>query len=92
MFIPEPTFLSPAGFVDQTLPLDEDGAALLSDTFDVLSLKELKLSAASAAEGADEPQDEQAILVKTMQKKLISHVRATWTSGCPLGVQFHWVV
>ncbi|XP_042558993.1 condensin-2 complex subunit D3 isoform X2 [Clupea harengus] len=64
-----------AGFVDQTLPLDEDGAALLSDTFDVLSLKELKLSAASAAEGADEPQDEQAILVKTMQKKLISHAQ-----------------
>ncbi|XP_076150285.1 condensin-2 complex subunit D3 [Alosa pseudoharengus] len=64
-----------AGFVDQTLPLDEDGAALLSDSFDVLSLKELKLSASTAAEGADEPQDEQAMIVKTMQKKLISHAQ-----------------
>lgn len=59
------------------MPLDEDGAALLADAFDVLSLKELKLAATSATEGADEPQDEQAMMVKTMQKKLISHVRAT---------------
>ncbi|XP_062373524.1 condensin-2 complex subunit D3 isoform X2 [Sardina pilchardus] len=65
-----------AGFVEEALPLDEDGAALLSDCFDVLSLKELKLSSASsAAEGADEPQDEQAMMVKTMQKKLISHAQ-----------------
>ncbi|KAL2078279.1 hypothetical protein ACEWY4_025964 [Coilia grayii] len=64
------------GFVDQTMPLDEDGAALLSDTFDVLALKELKLSATtSTADGADEAQDEQAIIVKTIQKKLISHAQ-----------------
>ncbi|XP_063077652.1 condensin-2 complex subunit D3 [Engraulis encrasicolus] len=64
------------GFLDETMPLDEDGAALLSDTFDVLSLKELKLAATTAAaEAADEPQDEQAIIVKTLQKKLISHAQ-----------------
>uniref|UniRef100_A0AAY4ABB0 Condensin complex subunit 1 C-terminal domain-containing protein n=1 Tax=Denticeps clupeoides TaxID=299321 RepID=A0AAY4ABB0_9TELE len=64
-----------AGFVDGELPLDADGAELLADTFDVLSLREMKLSSMTAQDGADEPQDEQAAVVKVIQKKLVSQVQ-----------------
>uniref|UniRef100_A0AAY4AAL4 Condensin complex subunit 1 C-terminal domain-containing protein n=1 Tax=Denticeps clupeoides TaxID=299321 RepID=A0AAY4AAL4_9TELE len=69
------SLLSSAGFVDGELPLDADGAELLADTFDVLSLREMKLSSMTAQDGADEPQDEQAAVVKVIQKKLVSQVQ-----------------
>lgn len=41
-----------ACFVDGELPLDGDGAAVLAETFGILSLKEIKPSALSGAAGA----------------------------------------
>lgn len=70
-----------ACFVDGELPLDGDGAAVLAETFGILSLKEIKLSALSGAAGAggDEPQeDEQMAMAKAVmqvaQKKVVSQV------------------
>uniref|UniRef100_A0A673XRJ3 Condensin-2 complex subunit D3 n=1 Tax=Salmo trutta TaxID=8032 RepID=A0A673XRJ3_SALTR len=71
-----------ACFVDGELPLDGDGAAVLAETFGILSLKEIKLSALSGAAGAggDEPQeDEQMAMAKAVmqvaQKKVVSQVQ-----------------
>uniref|UniRef100_A0A8C7QB22 Condensin-2 complex subunit D3 n=1 Tax=Oncorhynchus mykiss TaxID=8022 RepID=A0A8C7QB22_ONCMY len=71
-----------ACFVDGELPLDGDGAAVLAETFGILSLKEIKLSALSEAAGAggDEPQeDEQMAMAKAVmqvaQKKVVSQVQ-----------------
>ncbi|XP_062864703.1 condensin-2 complex subunit D3 [Trichomycterus rosablanca] len=62
-------------FVESELPLDSEGAELLADVFDVLSLKEIKLVAMSGpAANSDIPDDEMA--VKTaLQKKLVSQVQ-----------------
>uniref|UniRef100_A0A8C8M017 Condensin-2 complex subunit D3 n=1 Tax=Oncorhynchus tshawytscha TaxID=74940 RepID=A0A8C8M017_ONCTS len=64
------------------LPLDGDGAVVLAETFGILSLKEIKLSALSGAVGAggDEPQeDEQMAMAKAVmqvaQKKVVSQVQ-----------------
>uniref|UniRef100_A0A8C8LZN0 Condensin complex subunit 1 C-terminal domain-containing protein n=1 Tax=Oncorhynchus tshawytscha TaxID=74940 RepID=A0A8C8LZN0_ONCTS len=69
-------------FVDGELPLDGDGAVVLAETFGILSLKEIKLSALSGAVGAggDEPQeDEQMAMAKAVmqvaQKKVVSQVQ-----------------
>uniref|UniRef100_A0A8C8GTM7 Condensin complex subunit 1 C-terminal domain-containing protein n=1 Tax=Oncorhynchus tshawytscha TaxID=74940 RepID=A0A8C8GTM7_ONCTS len=71
-----------ACFVDGELPLDGDGAVVLAETFGILSLKEIKLSALSGAVGAggDEPQeDEQMAMAKAVmqvaQKKVVSQVQ-----------------
>ncbi|XP_010892297.2 condensin-2 complex subunit D3 isoform X3 [Esox lucius] len=71
-----------ACFVDGELLLDADGAAVLGETFGILSLKEIKLSALSGAAGlgGDEPQeDEQMAMAKAVmevaQKKAISQVQ-----------------
>uniref|UniRef100_A0AAY4AAJ2 Condensin complex subunit 1 C-terminal domain-containing protein n=1 Tax=Denticeps clupeoides TaxID=299321 RepID=A0AAY4AAJ2_9TELE len=40
-----------------------------------VSLREMKLSSMTAQDGADEPQDEQAAVVKVIQKKLVSQVQ-----------------
>uniref|UniRef100_A0A4W5NDW4 Non-SMC condensin II complex, subunit D3 n=1 Tax=Hucho hucho TaxID=62062 RepID=A0A4W5NDW4_9TELE len=71
-----------ACFVDGELPLDCDGAAVLAETFGILSLKEIKLSALSGAAGAggDELQeDEQMAMAKAVmqvaQKKVVSQVQ-----------------
>uniref|UniRef100_A0A8C7JPA5 Non-SMC condensin II complex, subunit D3 n=1 Tax=Oncorhynchus kisutch TaxID=8019 RepID=A0A8C7JPA5_ONCKI len=71
-----------ACFVDGELPLDGDGAVVLAETFGILSLKEIKLSALSGAAGAggDEPQeDEQMAMAKAVmqvaQKKVVSQVQ-----------------
>ncbi|XP_022537482.2 condensin-2 complex subunit D3 [Astyanax mexicanus] len=63
-------------FVDSELPLDADGSELLADVFDVLSLKEIKLTAISGSAHADEPpEDEMAAAKVIMQKKLVSQVQ-----------------
>ncbi|XP_076874231.1 condensin-2 complex subunit D3-L-like isoform X1 [Brachyhypopomus gauderio] len=65
-----------ACFVDSELPLDSEGAELLADVFDVLSLKEMKLTAMSGpAAGDDAPDDEMAVAKAVLQKKLISQVQ-----------------
>ncbi|KAL0994528.1 hypothetical protein UPYG_G00123530 [Umbra pygmaea] len=70
------------GFVDGEMPLDSDGAAVLGETFEVLSLKEIKLSALSGDTGAggDEPQeDDQMAMAKAVmqvaQKKAVYQVQ-----------------
>ncbi|KAM9449550.1 condensin-2 complex subunit D3 [Clarias gariepinus] len=65
-----------ACFVDSELPLDPEGAELLADVFDVLSLKEIKLTAMSGPSPGDEaPEDEMAAAKAVLQKKLISQVQ-----------------
>lgn len=64
-----------ACFVDSELPLDSEGAELLADVFDVLSLKEIKLTAISGASPNDDaPDDEMAAAKAVLQKKLVSQV------------------
>lgn len=72
-----------ACFVDEELPLDADGAEILSETFSILSLKEMKLKAISAAAGGaagEEPEEENmATMTKAVlqaaQKKVVSQVQ-----------------
>lgn len=70
-----------ACFADQELPLDADGADILSETFSVLSMKEMKLQAmkSSGASAADEPEEENVIMAKAVleaaQKKVVSQVQ-----------------
>ncbi|XP_060720583.1 condensin-2 complex subunit D3 [Tachysurus vachellii] len=65
-----------ACFVDSELPLDSEGAELLADVFDVLSLKEIKLTAISGASPNDDaPDDEMAAAKAVLQKKLVSQVQ-----------------
>ncbi|XP_074532674.1 condensin-2 complex subunit D3 isoform X2 [Halichoeres trimaculatus] len=72
-----------ACFADAELPLDADGAEILSETFNVLSLKEMKLQAVSAPAGGhaeEEPEEENmAHMAKTVlqaaQKKVVSQVQ-----------------
>lgn len=70
---------SPASFVDSELPLDSQGSELLADTFDILSLKEMKLTAISGQAAAEEPQEDEMAMAKAVlqvaQKKLVSQVR-----------------
>ncbi|XP_069370449.1 condensin-2 complex subunit D3 isoform X2 [Paralichthys olivaceus] len=72
-----------ACFVDEELPLDTDGAEMLSETFNILSLKEMKLQAISAPTGVmagEETEEENmATMAKTVlqaaQKKVVSQVQ-----------------
>ncbi|KAF7686726.1 condensin-2 complex subunit D3 [Silurus meridionalis] len=65
-----------ACFVDSELPLDSEGAELLADVFDVLSLKEIKLIAMSGSSASDDaPEDEMAVAKAVLQKKLVSQVQ-----------------
>ncbi|XP_065110750.1 condensin-2 complex subunit D3 isoform X2 [Paramisgurnus dabryanus] len=68
-----------ASFVDSDLPLDSDGSELLADTFDVLSLKEMKLTAMSGPAAGEEPQEDEMAMAKAVlqvaQKKLVSQVQ-----------------
>ncbi|KAI3363176.1 hypothetical protein L3Q82_011545, partial [Scortum barcoo] len=72
-----------ACFADEELPLDADGAEILSETFNVLSLKEMKLQAISAPAGGtagEDPEEENmATMAKAVlqaaQKKVVSQVQ-----------------
>ncbi|XP_035040241.1 condensin-2 complex subunit D3 isoform X1 [Hippoglossus stenolepis] len=72
-----------ACFVDKELPLDADGAEMLSETFNILSLKEMKLQAISAPAGvmAGEETEEENMatmakaVVQAAQKKVVSQVQ-----------------
>ncbi|XP_059409917.1 condensin-2 complex subunit D3 isoform X2 [Carassius carassius] len=68
-----------ASFVDSELPLDSEGSELLSDTFDILSLKEMKLTAMSGPAAGEEPQEDEMAMAKAVlqvaQKKLVSQVQ-----------------
>ncbi|NXH74642.1 CNDD3 protein, partial [Hydrobates tethys] len=69
-----------ACFVDQVLPLDLEASELLSDTFAILSCKEIKLSTMRSKPDEDiQPdEDEMAIanaVMQAAQKKLISQVQ-----------------
>ncbi|XP_054853805.1 condensin-2 complex subunit D3 [Eublepharis macularius] len=69
-----------ACFVDGVLPLDMEASELLSDTFEILSCKEIKLSAMRARpeEDLQPEEDEMAmanVVMQVAQKKLISQVQ-----------------
>ncbi|RLV98116.1 hypothetical protein DV515_00011072, partial [Chloebia gouldiae] len=69
-----------ACFVDEVLPLDLEGSELLSDTFAVLSCKEIKLSSmrSQPEEDIQADEDEMAManaVMQVAQKKLISQVQ-----------------
>lgn len=71
-----------ACFADEELPVDADGAAILSETFSILSLKEIKLQAmrSAATAAAEEPEEENmATMAKAVleaaQKKVVSQVQ-----------------
>ncbi|XP_042329911.1 condensin-2 complex subunit D3 [Sceloporus undulatus] len=69
-----------ACFVDGVLPLDMDASELLSDTFEILSCKEIKLSAMrSRLEDDIQPDEDELamanVVMQVAQKKLISQVQ-----------------
>uniref|UniRef100_A0A665TIX4 Non-SMC condensin II complex, subunit D3 n=1 Tax=Echeneis naucrates TaxID=173247 RepID=A0A665TIX4_ECHNA len=72
-----------ACFADEELPLDTDGAEILSETFNILSLKEMKLQAMSAPAdtpaGEEPEEDNMATMAKAVlqaaQKKVVSQVQ-----------------
>ncbi|XP_061869891.1 condensin-2 complex subunit D3 [Colius striatus] len=69
-----------ACFVDQILPLDLEASELLSDTFAVLSCKEIKLSTMRSKPDEDiQPDDDEMAVANAVmqvaQKKLISQVQ-----------------
>uniref|UniRef100_A0A4W6DQ61 Non-SMC condensin II complex, subunit D3 n=1 Tax=Lates calcarifer TaxID=8187 RepID=A0A4W6DQ61_LATCA len=72
-----------ACFVDEELSLDAEGAEILSETFNILSLKEMKLQAISALAGVtsgEEPEEENmATMAKAVlqaaQKKVVTQVQ-----------------
>lgn len=75
---------SPASFVDGLVPLDKEASDLLSDTFEVLSSKEIKLSTMRSKPGEEVQPDDDEIAMATAvmqvaQKKLISQV-GVWNS------------
>ncbi|XP_068424000.1 condensin-2 complex subunit D3 isoform X2 [Clinocottus analis] len=72
-----------ACFADEELPLDEDGAEILSETFNILSLKEMKLQVittpAGGAAGEEAEEENMAAMAKVVlqvaQKKVVSQVQ-----------------
>ncbi|CAJ1066500.1 condensin-2 complex subunit D3 isoform X1 [Xyrichtys novacula] len=69
-----------ACFADEELPLDADGAEILSETFHILSLKEMKLQAVShpAESSAEEETGEEnmaKVVLQAAQKKMVSQVQ-----------------
>ncbi|XP_055675451.1 condensin-2 complex subunit D3 isoform X1 [Falco peregrinus] len=69
-----------AYFVDNVLPLDLEASELLSDTFEVLSCKEIKLSTMRSKPDEDIQPDEDEMamanaVIQAAQKKLISQVQ-----------------
>ncbi|PKU35968.1 hypothetical protein llap_13726 [Limosa lapponica baueri] len=74
------SILGKACFVDNVLPLDLEASELLSDTFAVLSCKEIKLSTmrSKPEEDMQPDEDEMAManaVMQVAQKKLISQVQ-----------------
>lgn len=71
-----------ACFVDKDLPLDMEASELLSDTFAILSCKEIKLSTMRSKPDEDmQPEDDELAMANAVmqaaQKKLISQVNGT---------------
>lgn len=71
----------PACFADGVLPLDAEASELLSDAFEVLSSKEIKLLAMRSKPDKDLLMEEDDValanvVMQEAQKKLISQVRA----------------
>lgn len=69
--------------MDGVLPLDMEASELLSDTFAILSCKEIKLSTMRSKpdEEIQPDEDEMAManaVMQAAQKKLISQVNGTW--------------
>lgn len=67
--------------MDEVLPLDLEASELLSDTFEILSCKEIKLSAMRSRPEEDlQPEEDRMAMadavMQVAQKKLISQVSA----------------
>lgn len=60
--------------------MDADGAEILSETFNVLSLKEMKLQVMSSSAAGEEPEEEERMatvakaVLQAAQKKVVSQV------------------
>lgn len=76
-------FRLPVCFADEELPLDTDGAEILRETFNILSMKEMKLQAISSTAGGvtgEEPEEEERMasmakaVLQAAQKKVVSQV------------------
>lgn len=68
--------------MDNDLPLDMEASELLSDTFAILSCKEIKLSTMRSKPDEDiQPEDDELAMANAVmqvaQKKLISQVSGT---------------
>uniref|UniRef100_A0A3Q1H262 Condensin-2 complex subunit D3 n=1 Tax=Acanthochromis polyacanthus TaxID=80966 RepID=A0A3Q1H262_9TELE len=68
-----------ACFADEELPLDADGAEILSETFSILSLKEMKVQAILTPAGEEPEEENMATMAKAVlqaaQKKVVSQVQ-----------------
>ncbi|XP_077350803.1 condensin-2 complex subunit D3 isoform X2 [Festucalex cinctus] len=72
-----------ACFANEELPLDADGADILSETFNILTLKEMKLQAVSHTPGSAAAEEQEEVNTATMakavlqaaQNKVVSQVR-----------------
>lgn len=81
-----PSLLPPACFADGVLPLDMEASELLSDAFEVLSSKEIKLLAMRAKPDKDQLVEEEDLVLANVvmqeaQKKLISQVSVLLPEG-----------
>uniref|UniRef100_A0AAQ5ZBT3 Condensin complex subunit 1 C-terminal domain-containing protein n=1 Tax=Amphiprion ocellaris TaxID=80972 RepID=A0AAQ5ZBT3_AMPOC len=68
-----------ACFADEELPLDADGAEILSETFSILSLKEMNVQAILTPAGEEPEEENMATMTKAVlqaaQKKVVSQVQ-----------------
>ncbi|XP_041646222.1 condensin-2 complex subunit D3 isoform X2 [Cheilinus undulatus] len=72
-----------ACFADEELPLDPEGAEILSETFNIMSLKEMKLQAVSMPAGGateEEPEEQNMAnmakaVLQAAQRKVVSQVQ-----------------
>uniref|UniRef100_A0A3B5M4J8 Condensin complex subunit 1 C-terminal domain-containing protein n=1 Tax=Xiphophorus couchianus TaxID=32473 RepID=A0A3B5M4J8_9TELE len=71
-----------ACFADEELPLDADGAEILSETFNVLSLKELKLQAFSAPAGGAGSEETLRLSAATYIPA-VQRLKASLRCSCP---------
>lgn len=86
-----PPLLPPACFADGDLPLDMEASELLSDTFEVLSSKEIRLQVLRARADRDQLGEEEELAparaaLQESQKKLLSQVSVLLPEGrmpCP---------
>lgn len=87
-------FYIPACFANEELPLDADGEGILAETFNILTLKEIKLQVISHPPGTATAEEQEEANMTTMakavlqaaQNKVVSQVNSDW--ACLSGTAF----